>query len=495
MKRIMCFVFTMIMLIVSMTNIPPVETKGSSGNYKRVDFVRNLANELINCKSLKEGGTLSLRLNDKGKVISVNGKKIKNKTVKKYAEKYGMSKNDARQFLICYLLGVIGKSDFKKANKSITVKEASGIMVKADKLLYGTEVSSDDIEFVTQNRISDVKKEKGEYKEYLATAYILGFFEGKAEIYSHKRELSPGSKLTASSGNKLIQRLVSKEKRVPLSEDFQVIRTENLPHNAEYYSYILDSFPDEYYDTGFNGITKNFFDKGTGLGADTLSERMQRKSFGFVYPFETKEFNKLRYPGPEFSYSSDVFLDCYRNNESMLTLSESSVEFYEYALNVDYRTIKNDTEWKKIMGKYLSEDEIDDYIKHCIENKTVIESDLVAADVSSVYWYNGDYNCKVYAHVRIVSDDPLKEGLTTGADQEKVGYLYPVRRGYEPGTLFTRSVLGTNYMNYRMGEWVDLFFNTNGLSDSYGCLNCSNTSRGIMIDYTGLMPWLLKYPY
>ena len=136
-----------------------------------------------------------------------------------------------------------------------------------------------------------------------------------------------------------------------------------------------------------------------------------------------------------------------------------------------------------------------DYIKHCKENKTIIECDIVASDPSSVYWYNGDYNCKCYAHFRVISDYPLENGYTKGSDQEKYGYLYPVKRGYELGTLFTRSVLGELYMGYKMGEWVDFYFNTSGVADEYGSLNCSNTSRSIMIDYSGLYPWLYKLPY
>ena len=69
-----------------------------------------------------------------------------------------------------------------------------------------------------------------------------------------------------------------------------------------------------------------------------------------------------------------------------------------------------------------------------------------------------------------------------------------VKRGYEPGTLFTRSVLGSLYMGYKMGTWTDFYFNTSGSADMYGCLCCSNTSRGIMIDYSGLYPWLYKLP-
>ena len=226
--------------------------------------------------------------------------------------------------------------------------------------------------------------------------------------------------------------------RFLLSSDYQILRTKKLPRNAKLYPYIVDSFPNAYYETGFNGMTnKNFFDTGVGLGADSLKERMGRTSFSFVFPYEIEEFNSLEYPGDAFSYSNNVFTDTYRNN----------------------------------MRKYLSQNEIDDYIKHCKENKTIIECNLVAADRSSVYWYNGEYQCKVYAHMRIISDIPTETGKTMGTDQDIYGYLYPVKKGY------------------------DYYVNTSGCADFYGSLCCTNTERSIMIDYSGLYPWLVRFPF
>ena len=108
---------------------------------------------------------------------------------------------------------------------------------------------------------------------------------------------------------------------------------------------------------------------------------------------------------------------------------------------------------------------------------------------------NGEYQCKVYAHMRIISDIPTETGKTMGTDQNIYGYLYPVKKGYESGTCFTRSVLGPLYLDYKPGEWLDYYVNTSGCADFYGSLCCTNTERSIMIDYSGLYPWLVRFPF
>ncbi len=94
--------------------------------------------------------------------------------------------------------------------------------------------------------------------------------------------------------------------------------------------------------------------------------------------------------------------------------------------------------------------------------------------------------------MRIISDEPLKKGLD---DDEKYGTLFPIRRGRELGDRYSRTTLGPVYMDYKLGEWTDYYFNTNSQRDMYGYLNTSCTVWDIMTDYTGDYPWLLFFPY
>ena len=484
----------LILVTLSLTAaLPDIDLYSAEKYITGLELLKNIEDGMSYNGKKPGGYTLSI----KGGPVKLNGSKIKEKSIKKYASKYKISEEDAAYCIAAVKIKLIKASGIKKLKKKLTKERAAVLIYDADRLINNSLVKEADIELVLSERISDSKKISSKAAaEKLAGAYIRGYIAGVSKgAYSDLRVISPAKKISRKEALKMADMLFDDTARFQLSPDFKVIRKNDLPRNAELYAYILDSYPNGIYETGFNGMTAGtFFDKGEGLGADDLLTRMKRKSFTFVFPKEIEKFNSLVYPGPEFSYSSNVFLDTFRNDNVPKELAASSIEFYKYALNVNYKTIEKDKEWQSVMKKYLSEEELADYIRHCKENKTVIECDAIYSDSSLVYWYNGEYNCKVYAHMRVVSDLPLENGKTTGADQDTYGYLYPVKRGYEPGTLFTRSVLGGLYMGYKMGTWTDFYFNTSGSADMYGSLCCSNTSRGIMIDYSGLYPWLYKLP-
>jgi len=493
-NRILMSSITLFLLTVILAFIQPETDAYCAEKYiTGLDLLKKIEDG-ISDSGLKAGGyTLSI----KNGTVRINGSKIKEKSIKKYASKYKISEKDAAYCIAAVKIKLIKTSGIKKLKKKLNIERAAVLIYDADRLLYKSQVKDTDIKLTLNERISDAEKISSEAAaKKLAGAFIRGYIAGTAkQSYSSLRVINPAKKITRKEALKMADMLFDEKARYSLTPDLKVIRKEGLPRNAGLYAYILDSYPNEIYETGFNGMTSGtFFDKGEGLGADDLLTRMKRKNFTFVFPKEIEVFNSLEYPGPDFSYSSNVFLDTFRNDNVPKELVSSSVEFYKYALNVDYKTIEKDKEWQSVMKKYLSEDELADYIRHCKENKTIIECDEVYSDSSLVYWYNGEYNCKIYAHMRVVSDIPLENGKTTGMDQDTYGYLYPVKRGYEPGTLFTRSVLGNLYMGYKMGTWTDFYFNTSGSADMYGSLCCSNTSRGIMIDYSGLYPWLYKLP-
>ena len=499
-KEIMkAVVFILVIVLIGIPKIGEIESRAADKTISGFDFICDLMEKVILADVNELGVDIKERLIEivsvKNGVYYVKGTEITKKAYEKYMKTFKLPENKAA-LLICAVKLGIADSKVKKYKKAVTVAGALGILSRADEVMHGDTVSPESIAFCINNRISDIKKVKKKERNGEAEGYIRGFVKGNAKTYSHTRTLKGHKKLNLKNKEKLLGLLVDKAERYSLSPDFQITRSSKLPRNAELYAYILDSFPNSYYETGFNGMSnKNFFDSGMGLGADSLEIRMQRTSFSFVFPSEIEEFNALEYPSDAFPYKNNVFTKTYRNNIVPNEMVGSSEEFYRYALNVDYRTVEEDEEWLSVMRKYLTDSEIEEYIRHCKENKTVIECDLVAADRSSVYWYNGEYQCKVYAHMRVVSDVPTQLGKTMGTDQEKYGYLYPVKKGYETGVCYTRSVLGPLYLDYQLGEWIDYYVNTSGCADFYGSLCCTNTERGIMIDYTGMYPWLVKFPF
>lgn len=461
---------------------------------KYSDFVGTVLKN-IKGKTDCENNYISFKLKKNGSIILQNNT-IGSERVKKCMKKYDISRADAQYMIIAEELGIIEKKDVRRADSLINCAQACSILSNADELLYGCKFDETEIEFVIINRLTDCSSIKDEDKrKSVAKAYMNGFIRGKSSgEYSHIRAIYPKKKLKKTSLLKMIQMLNDKSLRYSLSDDYQITRNKNLPRNADLYPYIIDSFPNAYYETGFSCLGVYSGEKFLELQEEPLKNRVKKNDFGFVFPFEVSEFNSLIFPD-DFNYEGREYNNENRNGDLVKNIVESSVEFYEKAFNVDYRTIAGDTEWQKVMIKYLGRENMEKYMTDCINNKTVIECDCVAADMSAVYWFMGKYNCKVYAHIRIVSDRLLENGMFSGSDEEEHGYLYPVIRNYEAGTANTRIVFGPTYMDYRLGEWTDFYVNTRAASDTYGNLGDSLSERGIMIDYTGIYPWLIRFPF
>lgn len=485
------------------------KVQAASAKMTRLDFikevVKTLEDEMSYSGSKFKGAKLTIKTEKSGK-ITVGGKSTTAAKIKAYKTKFNVSLEDAQTIGAAISMGLMKATTFTTVKKNIKRSEAAIIMAKAHELVYGAnnrpdseEITQDDIDLVIKERITDIKKIKlSANRTWFAKAYLYGFIKGSSDgQYTHSRTFKPGAYPTKSTLTGMIDMLFHTDKRVKLSYDWQVCRTTKLPKTAYLYEYILDSFPNSYYDTEFNyggDYAKDFYT--TGLGSGTLEERMSKGFISFVRPSELVKFSSYDFDTLSKKYDLDgrQFWNENRNMEIPTQLVKSAEEFYTYALNVDYKTIENDKEWKKVMSKYLTETELNDYIKHCKENKTVITCDKVAADLSSAYWNDNEYQCKIYAHFKIVSDTPLSKGLY---DTATYGNLIPLRRGLELGDRYFRLILGEKYMGYKLGTWTDYYFNASGThpDDAYGCLNTSETAQDIMIDYTGNYPWLIDFPY
>ena len=496
-KRIMATVLMVALCIGIVGTIDTKPAQAATTYMTRYDFIANLVATLKNKTTAKDssfaGKKITLNSYDSGK-ITVAGKTVSATKVKAYKVRFNVTLKEAQVIAAAITLGLMKSTTFTSVKSSVLRKDAAVMLAKAEELLYGKKYSAEDVDFVVKNRISDIKKiTNSTNKKWFAKAYMAGYMKGTSTgAYSTTRTFKPGAKLSVSTAKNMITLLTSTSKRYPLSPDWQVCRTTKLPRNAELYPYIIDSIPNGYYETGFNGFgTKDFFT--TGIGTRTVSEMLSAQYGGdWLRPAYIAEFNALEYPWKDKSFIriGREYMPENRNNDIVKGLVESSVEFYTYALNVNYKTIKKDKEWRSVMSKYLTDAQIDEYIEHCIENKTIIECDNVGADVSGVYWFEGAYDCKVYAHVRFVSDIPLENKKD---NDNEYGTLFPIRRGHILGDRYSRLLL-FGYMDYEMGTWIDYYFNTEADPDGPGYLDTSLTTiYDIMINQSGAYPWLLKF--
>jgi hypothetical protein len=198
--------------------------------------------------------------------------------------------------------------------------------------------------------------------------------------------------------------LKDKSKRAKISPDGQLIRTKNLPIMAKKYPYILESFPNEYYDWKFTyeGVSRYVNNKEVELvgGLD------------YAAPVEV---NKITEFGDMATLRSER-MDKWINDAKV---------YLNNILNVDYRTI--DDAW---IDRVIETNDafryapnmwrisLERYVKKMKENKTILECKQVDIDPSSLYFFEGLY-LRVHVKFRVVSTEvPLNMAADTLHESE-----------------------------------------------------------------------------
>lgn len=301
---------------------------------------------------------------------------------------------------LLHKMGILVESD----EKFLTRNEAFLALMLADMQLSKTQ--SPLLSIVKDNqRISDLNGFSEKEKAAAYYVYANGIVEGdRGENFSTARKLNGGMRLKKQDAEVYLLRLKNKEKRFLLSPDGQCLRTTNLPEFAEWYPYILDSFPNEYYAWEFQ------FMKYEGRTKENL------RDFVFTAPKEV---------GTEsFPYTGSV--DRYRNQYGAL-LKQTVEEYLKAVFNVDYRTTPYDEQWRKTIEKlnyYTVEPSCDgtkygdatetfhykmkEYLTDIKNNHTIIECDKVACDISSIYKDYMGFVIRCYAHYRFLSADSVR---------------------------------------------------------------------------------------
>lgn len=341
--------------------------------------------------------------------------------------------------------GLIGEDEFNLV-KDITRTDAAVILVRADEYKYGVTIDDELVDLIIEKRISDINKVSKSKREYVAKIYALGYIKGYSNgSYSTDREFRGGTKLTANGANDIISMLSKPSKRAKISPDGQLLRTTNLPSNADMYPYILASYPNAYYDWEFK-FMKWTSDGVPIYGTDKLVNLEQ-----YASPKDTKSLNLYRWD------ITDTTIEEVYN--SVINIWVEKVKKYvETVFNVDYRTLKKDTEWFNTVIKLdyqfgwknqkNTEDRLKQYIDAAIKNKTIVESSLVAIDGSTLYHDRG-------LHLRVYVKYCIHSALDTS--QVRLSPIVFTNENYP------------HYDNVKLGEWrngyFDVSLNMNGNGD------------------------------
>lgn len=335
-------------------------------------------------------------------------------------------------------VGIIKDGDFNKYTGYLTRTDLALLANRADEYLNRDTVDAKLLSFVLEKRISDIKKVAASKREAVAKTFAKGIIKGYSNgYYIQNRSFKGSGYVTPSTAKAVISLVKNPSKRAKVSPDGQLIRTNNLPKYAKYYPYILESFPNQYYDWKFEYE-----------GQFKVNPRTDEKT-PYVYLEE--------YASPKDIDKITDFDDFKSVKEENLELWVQKVKSYtECVFNADYRTI--DEEWvnKLLLADYSNghdnisakeKKDIAEYIKNMKSNKTIVESSKVAVDGSSLYFFNGAYILRVYVKYRVLSSVEKY-----GAEADTLIMENPYGK-----ILYTRYPI-VCLKSYTIGKWKESYF-------------------------------------
>ncbi len=284
---------------------------------------------------------------------------------------------------------IITKSDKAQFNKALTRQRAALYLSRADIAANGNTYDKTLYKkIVSGGRISDLKAVSSSCRTSVVKMYEKGIMIGDSNgAYSQNRKFSPDTKVTLSLAKNCLIRLKTVSKRKQISPDGQLLRTTNLPHNAKSYPYILQSFPNSFYQAKFEyQITKYNY--------------TPVRLIDYASPVDIGKM-VFAYNGTRMQTVLDNHLDdwCKTVKKNIQT-----------RFNVNYKTVN--ASWvNKLRSTYYVFDgdavansrqteDIKDYVKRMKANKVVIKTEKVVVERSTVY-SSGTIYIRVYVKFKV----------------------------------------------------------------------------------------------
>ncbi len=281
--------------------------------------------------------------------------------------------------------GIVKEGDFKDYKADLTRVDAAVLLNRADAYLNGDKVDAELLEIILAKRISDIKKIPAGKREAVAKVYAKGLIVGKSNgMYIQNRAFNGYDYLTTADAKKVVALLKNPKGRAKLSPDGQLIRTTNLPKNAKSYPYILEAFPNSFYEMKF---------------------MYQRATYSWK-PVEGKDYASAAYIAREKEREASDTTSSYQFTDNWVKKVEDNLK---YRLNVDYRTINNI--WvTNLRSTYFvydiasidkkTTDDIKKYMNYVKKNKVVIKSSIISVEPSSLY-FDQSYRIRAYIKFKV----------------------------------------------------------------------------------------------
>jgi hypothetical protein len=374
---------------------------------------------------------------------------------------------DLEQIIIKYEnLGILMEDDFEDYTHNITRQECALILGRY--LIYSGETIDNNLRstLISNKRLSDYEYINKKYREYAMDAFTAGIMPGDSNGYGMKsRKFAPEKEMSASEISSVILALIDLDKRRTFSNDGQLIRTTDLPVNHEDFPYILETYPNSFYEMKYEFMMYHGFSEKWVKDYFTVNYLKKNYSYskyidinGRMWYQTDKEIEKPynTFCTPAMIKNNAYDFYCYSDFESDFEITSYFTDFnsiYSYfeedwckvindylslKYNVDYSTI--DSKWAEKMNKVSCspDSQAADYIKRVKKNKTKIESKVISVEPSTFYYHCSSKFIRAYVKFRVTSgislfentlfyeDVPLAKSMYRTGEKLKKNHWYTI---------------------------------------------------------------------
>lgn len=267
--------------------------------------------------------------------------------------------------------GFIEDTEFRDYSAAITVEDAAVVCNRVYEFLYGDDYSKTKFDnVISYDRISDLTTSSKQTD--LVKCFIRGVMVGDSlGTFSTARRLNPTMPITVDAAKLAVKRLQNKDLCKVISADGQVTRNTDLPESYKEYKYVLESFPNSYYNK------PQVYKYLNSVSADEVMEPYAMGSGTSVTgALETVS---------EFIDTSDVLGWCSAVEDAL-----------KLRFSVDYRTISEDwiqslmnVSYQSVLSEEGFRAELENYVQNVRNDGTIIQCNKVVCDPSSLYYCQG----------------------------------------------------------------------------------------------------------
>lgn len=342
---------------------------------------------------------------------------------------------------------LVEEGEIKDIGSLINREQFAAIINRLDEKLNGKAYDKKLYQCIkNQKRISDLSLIKKNRQDAVIKLFEKGIMKGYSNgTYSQSRKFNGKGHVTEKGVKEVLSKIRNKKQRCKISPDGQLIRTTKLPKNYKSFSYILQSFPNKFYEKRFlwQGLKEYSIYYKDGKEIKKLIHYKEKRDMnGYVLPAHFTKYPYLIDWGSRTMKEKEIKKWLENGLNSWCKNVEKNLK---YRLNVNYKNIGDkwvlnilDT-YRTASGKYNKQRDnntkkkLKEYVKYVKKNHLILKSSKIVVEPSTLYSFDMQDYVRCYIKFKLVSATNKKKLVKEGKYLFSTFHYAPEIKGISSG--------------------------------------------------------------